>query len=64
VSHSNFISRFSILEDKWVSHMKFDNEVVAVKRTLGKKKKNLKKSMTKKDVEKAAKSNGDSSEIK
>jgi len=28
VTHNNFISRYSILQEKWVSHMKFDHEIM------------------------------------
>jgi hypothetical protein len=49
-AHSNFVSRYSLLNEKWVAHMKFDKDIVNVFRiknkkatTAGKKKKKEKK---------------------
>lgn len=48
VTHDKFISRYSILQKKWVSHMKFDHEIMNTikmkKNTVGNSKKAQKQS--------------------
>ena len=43
VTHNNFFSRYSILQKKWISHMKFDHEIMSVVRMKKSKAGNLKK---------------------
>jgi len=44
--------------------MKFDHEIVTIKRTLGKKKKKMTESMSKKDLNKDEKSGGEAQDAK
>jgi len=46
VTHNNFISRYSILQKKWVSHMKFDHEIMNAIRMKKSKVGNSKKAKT------------------
>lgn len=51
VTHNNFISRYSILQRKWISHMRFDHEVMRVIRMKKQTKASLKKSKTTKSIQ-------------